>query len=60
MSQSRELLVVGAYPGGADYDIRRGDADEHGTVMRNIAAVKLPACDPVSGRDGPLRKFWAQ
>jgi uncharacterized protein YjlB len=59
MGQSRELLVVGAYPGGAEYDIRRGDPDEHDAVLRNIAAVGLPACDPVSGHNGPLRKLWA-
>jgi uncharacterized protein YjlB len=49
-----------AYTGRAEYDIRRGDPNEHGAVMRNIAAVELPACDPVSGRDGPLRKLWAE
>jgi uncharacterized protein YjlB len=56
--QSADLLVVGAYPGGADYDIRRGDAGEHAAVLRAIAAVAVPRSDPVAGREGPLRRLW--
>lgn len=58
MGQSADLLVVGAYPGGADYDIRRGDPAEHEAAVRAIAAVKLPESDPVLGRDGGLRRLW--
>ncbi len=57
--QTGNLLVVGAYPGGADYDTRRGDPGEHDTVLRNIAAVALPVCDPVFGLEGPLHGLWA-
>ena len=57
--QTEHLLVVGAYPGGADYDTRRGNSDEHAKVLRNIAAVALPACDPVFGPEGPLLGLWA-
>jgi uncharacterized protein YjlB len=56
---SADLLVVGAYPGGSDYDVRRGDPAEHEAAARAIAAVPLPDSDPVSGRDGPLRRLWA-
>ncbi len=58
-AQSDDLLVIGAYPGGSDYDLRRGDPREHETVLRAIACVPLPDCDPVFGRDGPLRQLWA-
>ena len=58
VGQSADLLVVGAYPGGSDYDIRRGDPAEHETVVCAIAAVPLPASDPVLGRDGGLRRLW--
>src|SRR5262249_30781754 len=56
-SFSDDLLVVGAYPDGADYDLRRGAAAEHDEVRRNIAAVPRPAADPVQGRDGPLPRL---
>lgn len=52
------LLVVGAYPGGMDWDLRRGDADEHDEVRANIAAVPVPDTDPVQGVDGTLRRLW--
>ena len=56
---SGDLLVVGAYPGGSDYDLRRGDPAEHDEVVRNIARVGLPDQDPVRGCDGPLLRLWS-
>ena len=58
MGQTADLLVVGAYPGGADYDTRRGAPEEHAEVRRNIAGVDVPDRDPVLGGSGPLRKLW--
>ncbi|MBB5694558.1 cupin domain-containing protein [Muricoccus pecuniae] len=50
---SPDFEVVGAYPGGADYDIRRGDRAERAEVEANLAAVPLPDADPVSGGKVP-------
>lgn len=58
MGQTGDLLVIGAYPGGADYDTRRGDPAEHALALRKIAVVVLPVCDPVSGPEGPLNRLW--
>ena len=58
MGQTNDLLVVGAYPGGSDYDTLRGDLSQHAVALRAIAGVPLPKCDPVWGRDGPLRDVW--
>jgi uncharacterized protein YjlB len=56
---SADLLVIGAYPRGQeDYDLRRGEPDEHDEVRANIANVALPAQDPVEGRDGSLVRLW--
>jgi uncharacterized protein YjlB len=55
---SDDLLVVGAYPDGMEWDIRRGDPAEHLVVLANIDAVPLPQSDPVHGPDGPLRQLW--
>jgi uncharacterized protein YjlB len=57
-SAGDDLLVVGAYPDGMSWDIRRGDPDEYDEVAANIAAVPIPGSDPVHGPDGPLRELW--
>jgi uncharacterized protein YjlB len=58
LGASADLLVVGAYPGGADFDLCRGRADERPRVLDNIGRVALPAADPVYGREGPLLAEW--
>ena len=58
MGQSGDLLVVGAYPGGADCDIRRGDPAELDDVTRSIAAVPTPDTDPATGLRDTIRRAW--
>ena len=53
------LLVVGAYPNGMRWDLRRGDPAEHDEALANIARVPIPAADPVAGREGPLAELWS-
>jgi uncharacterized protein YjlB len=55
---SADLLVVGAYPNGMRWDLRRGDPAERDQVLANIDAVPLPDADPVHGPDGPLIEIW--
>jgi uncharacterized protein YjlB len=55
-----DLLVVGAYPDGRDWDLCRGEPGERPRVLDNIAAVPLPAADPLAGADGPLVAIWCQ
>jgi uncharacterized protein YjlB len=55
---SAHLLVVGAYPDGANYNTCRGEQEVADEVRRAIAAVKLPRCDPVAGAEGPLLRLW--
>lgn len=55
---SGDLVVVGAYPNGMRWDLRRGDPAERDEVLANIKAVPLPDADPVHGADGPLTTIW--
>jgi uncharacterized protein YjlB len=55
---SDDLLVVGAYPNGMDWDLCRGDPAERGQMLANIARVPLPDRDPVRGENGPLVELW--
>jgi uncharacterized protein YjlB len=54
---SPDLLVVGAYPGGAEFDTCT-DRTDHGTACASIRQVPLPAEDPVFGAAGPLFTHW--
>lgn len=49
---------VGAYPGGGDYDIKYGKAEERPLTDENIKKVPIPESDPVFGLSGPLIKEW--
>ena len=55
---SSDLLVIGAYPDGMSWDLRRGDPGEHEEVLENIRTVPLPRADPVHGPGGPLGQLW--
>jgi uncharacterized protein YjlB len=55
---SDDLLVIGAYPDGMPWDLRRGDPAEHDEAVANIRAVPLPAADPVTGGGGDLGELW--
>lgn len=55
---SPHLMVVGAYPGGRNPDMRKPGAQERERALRNIAEVALPASDPVYGKPGPLLERW--
>jgi uncharacterized protein YjlB len=57
--QSPGPLIVGAYPDGAEYDIRLGDPAEYEEAARSIAAIARPRADPVAGAAGPLAQLWA-
>jgi uncharacterized protein YjlB len=58
VGSSGDFLVVGAYPNGMLWDLRRGDPAELDEVVANIAAVPLPAAGPVDGPGGSLTEIW--
>lgn len=58
LSASDDFSVLGAYPGGRDYDMRYGREDEWPEVLRNIADVPVPGADPLFGHQGPLGERW--
>lgn len=55
---SKDLLVVGAYPAGGDYDEPKPKDVDPEEARRSIAKVGRPKCDPVYGGDGPLLEVW--
>ena len=47
MESSLDFSVIGAYPGGRNWDLLRGLPGERPRADRNIAAVPLPDNDPI-------------
>jgi len=58
LGHSPDFAVVGAYPEGQTCDMCYGKPDERPEADKNIAAVPLPASDPVYGATGPLFQYW--
>jgi uncharacterized protein YjlB len=58
LGASADFGVVGAYPGGRNWDLLRGLPGERPEADRNIAALPLPDNDPLYGADGPLNQIW--
>jgi uncharacterized protein YjlB len=50
--------VVGAYPDGQTWDLKRGAPGDRPEANRNIKRVPLPSRDPLFGAEGPLLKHW--
>lgn len=59
LSRSDDFLVVGGYPAGAAArDLLKGKSGERPDADRRVAAVPIPASDPVAGASGPLLEQW--
>ena len=58
ISASDDFGVVGAYPGGRDWDLLRGLPGERPKADHNIATLPTPDNDPIYGSKGPLRRVW--
>jgi uncharacterized protein YjlB len=55
---SPDLLIVGAYPPGQEYEIEKPKAGGFNEAVTRIKAVPLPTSDPVTGPDGALTRLW--
>lgn len=55
---SADFACVGFYPPGAEPDLERDETPPANAALR-VAAVPLPATDPLFGEDGPLTRLWA-
>jgi uncharacterized protein YjlB len=58
LTQSPDLLVIGAYPPNGKYNLCRGTKAEHAKALASIPDVPPPLTDPVFGAKGPLIALW--
>ena len=59
LGASSDLLVIGAYPPGPDYDLVRDDPAAYRDARREAAEVPRPDVDPVTGSHGGLHSWWS-
>jgi uncharacterized protein YjlB len=55
-SGSDDLSVVGAYPDGVDWDLKRAVQADREQALAEIPKVPPPATDPVLGANGPATR----
>jgi uncharacterized protein YjlB len=58
LTQTPDLVVIGAYPPNGQYNLCRGSKAEHAQALAVIPNVPPPEADPVFGPDGPLLALW--
>jgi uncharacterized protein YjlB len=58
--KEKDIICVGGYPGGKDYDMNYGKPGERPQADINIASLPIPSTDPIGGPQGELPKIWAQ
>ena len=58
LAASADFLVVGAYPPGWVWDLRRDALSA--AELSAMARLPIPSMDPVTGRAGGLHDFWSQ
>jgi uncharacterized protein YjlB len=58
LTQSPNLVVIGAYPPSGKYDLCRGSKADRSKALASIPKVPAPAADPVFGPKGPLIALW--
>jgi uncharacterized protein YjlB len=54
-----DLVVIGAYPDGQEWDLCRATEAHCAKALENIPWVPLPRLDPVLGAAGPVTICWA-
>ncbi|AOC90658.1 cupin domain-containing protein [Bacillus amyloliquefaciens] len=57
LSCSSDFTVIGAYPGGRQYDTK---TEKNDRTLQEISRVPLPEHDPFTGKTEPLLKMWGK
>lgn len=58
LSASPDFEVVGAYPNGVEYNLKKDVEEDLEGVQEEIENTVFPVADPVYGESGPLAKMW--
>jgi uncharacterized protein YjlB len=59
LGREKDVICVGGYPEGKDFDMNYGDPGERPGTDKNIRLVHLPSAGPLLGERDPLLNIWA-
>lgn len=59
MGKQDDVICIGGYPGGRDFDMNYGRPGERPRTDHNIKRLPIPATDPVYGSGGSA-KIWRE
>jgi uncharacterized protein YjlB len=58
LGKEKDVIAIGAYPGGGDYDMNYGNAGERPAADNKIKKIPVPSTDPLMGHTNGLPKIW--
>jgi uncharacterized protein YjlB len=58
LGKEQDIICIGGYPEGKDYDMNYGCSAERPVADRKIASIPLPETDPVYGPGKGLVGIW--
>lgn len=58
LESSDDFVIVGAYPNGNGYNLKKRDTGVRAQSLAEIQSVPLPESDPVYGDSGPMLQVW--
>jgi uncharacterized protein YjlB len=58
LGKEKDVICIGGYPRGKDYDMNYGKEGERPGADERIAQVNIPRFDPLTGEPDPLNKIW--
>jgi len=58
LGKEKDVICIGGYPDGKDFDMNYGNAGERPGTDENIRSVPMPLTGPLYGEVDPLAKIW--
>ena len=58
LGKEKDVICIGGYPEGKDFDINYGNPGERPGTDENICSLPIPLTGPLYGESDPLVKIW--
>jgi len=60
LGRLKDVICIGGYPEGRDFDMNYGNPEERPKADKNIESLPLPVTGPLEGNADPLVRIWKQ